>query len=368
MSNIKNLTFDNILSWTTIQSDYRRPDAYAMFVNIFNVIPNFKTFNSFSDKDSEMNIVKFYENVIDFFTKNNIEYIQHACHPILIKDRFGDQVKAYYTSIGICYEKKLVIVAASSYVTVYFINECELISQIEALIRSCIEPRQLDKKVHLITQDASGYFDLTECKISQNTPLDINKHYNDDFKPEYDKITRFLSERKSGLCILHGVPGTGKTNLIRHFINTCPNQYIILSNSLMNAISNPGFISFMLENKDSVLILEDCEMLLEDRSSSRFSDGIANVLNMTDGLYSDILNIKIIATFNSDLTTIDRALLRDGRLISKYEFKELSIEKSNELLKEQNKPVLDKALTLSEIYNKSTEEVAQVKNKKRIGF
>jgi ATP-dependent 26S proteasome regulatory subunit len=89
---------------------------------------------------------------------------------------------------------------------------------------------------------------------------------------------------------------------------------------------------------------------------------------MTDGLYSDILNIKIIATFNSDMTSIDKALLRDGRLISKYEFKELSIDKTNTLLKELGKGESDKPLTLAEIYNKTSEEIIQVKKPKRIGF
>jgi ATP-dependent 26S proteasome regulatory subunit len=136
----------------------------------------------------------------------------------------------------------------------------------------------------------------------------------------------------------------------------------------MNAISSPVYLAFMLENKNSVLILEDCEMLLADRTTSRFADGINNILNMTDGLYSDILNIKIIATFNSDMTSIDKALLRDGRLISKYEFKELSIDKTNTLLKELGKGESDKPLTLAEIYNKTSEEIIQVKKPKRIGF
>lgn len=362
------LKVSDLNNWTTIQGDSRKIDPYALFINYFECVPSGYHFNSFSGKDEKLNRSMFYDKIVEFFNKNEFEYIYSTNNPLVRIDHFGDETEEYYTHTGINVAKKIVVYASSSYVSIYFAKECYFKEEVREIIESCIEKRQFQKKVHLVTQDSQGYFDLTECKVGQVTPVDINKHYNDDFKPEYDKMIKFLSERTSGLMILHGVPGTGKTNMIRHFINTYPNQYIILSNSLMNAISSPAFLSFMLENKNSVLILEDCEMLLADRTTSRFADGINNILNMTDGLYSDILNIKIIATFNSDMTSIDKALLRDGRLISKYEFKELSIDKTNTLLKELGKGESDKPLTLAEIYNKTSEEIIQVKKPKRIGF
>jgi hypothetical protein len=43
------------------------------------------------------------------------------------------------------------------------------------------------------------------------------------------------------------------------------------------------------------------------------------------------LNLQIICTFNTDLTNVDEALLRKGRLIAKYEFKALAEQKSQAL-------------------------------------
>ena len=122
--------------------------------------------------------------------------------------------------------------------------------------------------------------------------------------------------------------------MIRHLVNNFDKQFIIINNSMMNSLSDPVFLNFILDYKNSVIILEDCEQLLKDRSENVFTNGISNILNMTDGLYSDILNIKFIATFNSPDTSIDKALMRKGRLAAKYKFDELSLEKTNRILKE----------------------------------
>jgi hypothetical protein len=74
---------------------------------------------------------------------------------------------------------------------------------------------------------------------------------------------------------------------------------------------------------------------------------------MTDGLLSDDLGMKFICTFNEDMKNIDPALLRKGRLVSKYEFKALSVDKAIKLLQERgiDSPQVDKPLTLAEIYH-----------------
>ena len=73
---------------------------------------------------------------------------------------------------------------------------------------------------------------------------------------------------------------------------------------------------------------------------------------MTDGLLSDDLGMKFICTFNEDMKIIDSALLRNGRLMSKYEFKALQVDKAEELLKERGvEATLNKPMTLAEIFH-----------------
>jgi ATP-dependent 26S proteasome regulatory subunit len=54
----------------------------------------------------------------------------------------------------------------------------------------------------------------------------------------------------------------------------------------------------------------------------------------------DALKLKIICTANCKMDEIDNALLRKGRILTKYEFKKLSIDKTNSLLKKLNKKLI----------------------------
>ena len=93
---------------------------------------------------------------------------------------------------------------------------------------------------------------------------------------------------------------------------------------------NPDFIKLLIENPDTVLIIEDAENIIMDRKIKAGSS-VSNLLNISDGLLADCLNVQLICTFNSPLTMVDSALLRKGRLIAKYEFGKLSVSKSQKL-------------------------------------
>jgi ATP-dependent 26S proteasome regulatory subunit len=103
------------------------------------------------------------------------------------------------------------------------------------------------------------------------------------------------------------------------------------------------------------------------REENRFGGAIANILNMSDGLMSDIFNIKFICTFNTDIDNIDEALLRPGRCFINYEFKPLEAEKTSKLL-ESLGYTIDKPteMTLAEIYNYKERPI--VRTSKKIGF
>lgn len=270
------------------------------------------------------------------------------------------------------FDKRVAISTSSNQIEIAYFEKTEYIDEFYKftydLSIECKKPETQKSKVNLITFDGE-YYELTECQISSKYPVNVNKHYNDDFKQIDSDVNAFLNDTKSGLVIFHGDAGTSKTTYIRHLINNHDKSFIIMNNSMMNSISDPVFMKFILNHKNSILILEDCEQLLEDRSSNAFNNGIANILNMTDGLYSDILNIKIIATFNCDISKIDPALLRKGRLVAKYEFKELCLEKTNSILKELGKPESKVAMTLAQIYNYDDVSYEEKKKEYRpIGF
>ena len=175
-------------------------------------------------------------------------------------------------------------------------------------------------------------FELEEVNI-ECPEIDFKLNYNSDFKPIHDLIKQKLSVDKSkGLVLLHGKAGTGKTNYIRYLINNLKKRIIYIPPNMASAISDPELIKFFINYSNSILVIEDAENVLMKRAAHS-SQAIANILNLSDGLLSDCVSTQIIATFNTDILNIDSALLRKGRLIAKYEFKELEPEITEKLSK-----------------------------------
>ena len=202
----------------------------------------------------------------------------------------------------------------------------------------------------------NGFY-LNRLPTKDFSELDILKNYNDDFLAENEIIKKFVeAESESGMLILHGDKGTGKSTYIRHLISTNPEKKFV------SMLSQPNFSSFLMTLQDHIIILEDCEEAIKDRKSNGSPAAVSLLLNMTDGLLSDGLGLKFICTFNDDVKNIDSALLRRGRLISKYEFKALATDKANALLEElygekfdrgeyEISPATDKPLSLADIYH-----------------
>ena len=206
---------------------------------------------------------------------------------------------------------------------------------------------------------SNGSFTLLKSKVSECPGFDVRKQYNDDFLEEDAIISEFIAEdNKSGLVILHGEKGTGKTTYIRNLIlNNKDKKFIFVPSNLVTMLGEPSFGGFIGKLTNSIMILEDCEGAIQSRKSGLgSSSAVSLILNMTDGLLSDDLSMKFICTFNENTKNIDSALLRKGRLVSKYEFKPLCAEKTNNLLAElytfdENEELPNKPMTLADIYN-----------------
>ena len=134
-------------------------------------------------------------------------------------------------------------------------------------------------------------------------------------------------------------------------IGSLKKKIMFVSPSVASNLMNPEFMDLLIDNPNSILVIEDAENIIMDRRYSSQSS-VSNLLNISDGLLSDCLNVQIICTFNSELSFVDSALLRKGRLIAKYEFGKLDVIKANRLsnhlglLNEITKP-----MTLAEITN-----------------
>ena len=229
--------------------------------------------------------------------------------------------------------------------------------------------RERENNIALVIQTNRGY-DTTSFELPKQK-LDIELGYGKGFKPIHEKIIHKLNERKSkGLVLLHGTPGTGKTHYLKYLASKIKNKRVLfIPPFLADFITSPEMTPFLIQNAGSVLFIEDAEKVITDRNTGG-GNGVSNILNITDGILSDILNIQIVATFNMDKKKIDEALLRKGRLIAEHKFDALSIEDSQALINHLGFDyTTDKPMTLTEIYNLSEIEYkSEDKGRVTIGF
>jgi len=145
-------------------------------------------------------------------------------------------------------------------------------------------------------------------------------------------------------------------------------KVIFLPPNLASAITNPELLSVLIDEPNSIFVIEDAENIIIDRETEG-SSPVSALLNLSDGLLSDCLNIQIICSFNTDLSKVDSALLRKGRLIAQYEFKELETEKAQQLSDKLGfQTQISKPMTLTDIYNQEELNFENTKTRIPIGF
>ncbi|HUZ57553.1 MAG TPA: AAA family ATPase [Hanamia sp.] len=229
----------------------------------------------------------------------------------------------------------------------------QFVNEVSAFILKFKEKqKRMPAEINIIVKDSNG-FDLKPMEIKR-TKIDPDLFYPDDFKQVDAVIQKRLQQKKDkGIVLLHGLPGTGKTTYLRYLIGKLKKRVMFLSPNVAGNLMNPEFIDLLIDNPNTVLVIEDAENIIMDRKVSNDSS-VSNLLNISDGLLADFLNVQLICTFNRSLTMVDSALMRKGRLIGKYEFEKLSVAKSQRLSDHLGfKNIIHKLMTVAEISNQN---------------
>lgn len=311
----------------------------AQLLNAFN--PRIVEREDKLELDSVTDSPRIYQ---EYFIK---EFSDNVDYGIYIDE---DELGHYFTAYG-------EIQIFSTYIQVNY-NDYKQAKKLLEFVKPL--PEDTDKTVtyDLVVSTNTG-FSTTECTSSRNIDIDVKKNYNDDLP--YDKYKEFCEKDGSGLALMYGIAGSGKTSLIKKLIYDCSDtNFYIMDFSMLQNIVSGQFLSFLLGLKNAVIIMEDCEYILKRRDTHE-NPLINSLLNITDGLVGDALNIRFLCTFNAALTDIDEALLRPGRLKVKYEFKALNKDKTKAICGD------DKAETLAEIYNRDKIDFNK-KEQRKIGF
>ena len=333
---------------------------------------NYFMYNYFKLNKIHPSVYRFEEFNIELFIKQLFKYYEVPADSYL-KVNFQDSTAPRINSMIISFGQKLYFYVDANDGTIFYdpAEEQDINSNfhnILGLLKNTKHPKITKNKIYIVYQTQHGFekmgFEIKKTKVN------LEENYNDDFPPIAKEIIDGLNDKKkSNLVILTGDPGTGKTTFVRYLTSNVKKNIIFISPDMAESITDPQFIPFLMKNKDAILIMEDAEPALKKRDGGR-SGAVSNVLNLTDGLLSDCLNISIVTTFNTGIINIDEALTRRGRLLKSYKFDKLQVNKTKALLEKLGHKEIEvkEPMTLADIYFYGTETNNDKTQKSTVGF
>lgn len=233
--------------------------------------------------------------------------------------------------------------------------------------------------IFIVQRSSDGQFYLSELG---RPVLDFKKeNYMPEIVEAYERLIKELPAKDpfGRLAIIEGVPGTGKTSMIRSLITNCNDTvFVIFPSQYVPMIEGPEFVRFlanqkdMFEGKPLTLILEDADICVAPRGAGNMSY-ISAMLNAADGIIGACVDTRIIATTNAKFEEMDPALVRPGRLLQRISINKLSPEQATVCLRSITKgdEVVEEEKTLAEVYEmayKVNNGRAPEKKERRVGF
>jgi hypothetical protein len=193
---------------------------------------------------------------------------------------------------------------------------------------------------------------------------ELSGNYDGNVAERMGRLFALKSCPNARLILWHGQPGTGKTHalraLLREWQSWCDAAFITDAERFVGGAptylfqvarfcgGRPGAHA---SKRSKLIILEDAGELMTTEARAMIGQGLSRLLNFTDGLLGQGLNIMVLITTNEPLSAMHPAVVRPGRCLSEIEFGPLSVEAANRWLRAQGSNVtVAKPTPLAELY------------------
>lgn len=209
--------------------------------------------------------------------------------------------------------------------------------------------------VHNLHLASNNIYELKPIELNESPSIkDMKLMYNKNVLSSMDKFVKDINENNKGISIITGERGTGKTTSINYLINKIKKNIIYVPSYLIeHTFTNLEFQTFLMSNPNSVVIFDDCEHYF-DKSLQVVNLYVTNLLQLIDGLFSDIMNINIVLVMNKLEKDIDTNLKLSNNFLNSIEYTSLEPSIANKLSKD---------LGFNNVYKNPTKLIDVYKNR-----